>query len=126
MTLAAKEIVSLVAKLAPSDRLQLVETILATLDEPALEISAAWAKEATDRLAIYGRGKLGAVDNCEVFGDRDRQRRFATWLLLWKRFAKLAIIHSPRFPASGIDSNCSENFPFASRRACSASHSSRP
>lgn len=65
-------VASLVAKLPPSDRLQLVETILATLDKPDLEISAAWAAEAVDRLAAYRRGELAAVDESDVLGDLDR------------------------------------------------------
>lgn len=73
MTQAALELASLAAKLAPSDRLQLVETILATLDKPDPEISAAWANEATDRLAAYRRGELAAIDESEVFGDLDRE-----------------------------------------------------
>lgn len=72
MTHAAEELASLAAKLAPSDRLQLVETILATLDRPDPEISAAWAKEAEERLAAYRRGELVVVDENEVFGDLDR------------------------------------------------------
>jgi putative addiction module component (TIGR02574 family) len=66
---AAQELASQAAKLSPSDRLQLVETILATLDQPDPEISAAWAAEAEDRLAAYRRGELAAVDESEVFGD---------------------------------------------------------
>jgi putative addiction module component (TIGR02574 family) len=72
MTQAAQELATMAAKLAPSDRLQLVETILATLDKPDPEISAAWAVEAEDRLAAYRRGELAAVDESEVFGDLDR------------------------------------------------------
>jgi putative addiction module component (TIGR02574 family) len=71
MTFAAAELASLAAKLPPSDRLELVETILATLDKPDPEIVAAWAKEADDRLAAYRRGELAAVDESEVFGDLD-------------------------------------------------------
>lgn len=73
MTLVAQELASLAAKLPPSDRLQLVETILATLDRPDPEISAAWAAEAEDRLAAYRRGDLAAVDEGDVFGDLDAQ-----------------------------------------------------
>ena len=73
MPLAANEIASLAARLPPSERLQLVETILATLDKPDPEISAAWAAEAVDRLAAYRRGELAAVDEGDVFGDLDRQ-----------------------------------------------------
>lgn len=72
MTLAAQELASLAAKLTPSDRLQLVETILATLDQPDPEIGAAWTAEAEDRLAAYRRGDLAAVDENAVFGDLGR------------------------------------------------------
>jgi len=72
MTQAALELATMAAKLAPSDRLQLVETILATLDKPDPEISAAWSAEAQDRLAAYRRGELEVVDESEVFGDLDR------------------------------------------------------
>ncbi len=72
MTHAAQELATQAAKLSPSDRLQLVETILATLDQPDPEISAAWAAEAEDRLAAYRRGELAAVDESEVFGDLRR------------------------------------------------------
>lgn len=71
MTQAALELATMAAKLVPSDRLQLVETILATLDKPDPEISDAWADEAKDRLAAYRRGELAAVDESEVFGDLD-------------------------------------------------------
>jgi len=71
MTFAAAELASLAAKLPPSDRLELVETILATLDKPDPEISAAWVAEAQDRLAAYHRGELAALDESEVFGDLD-------------------------------------------------------
>jgi putative addiction module component (TIGR02574 family) len=69
MTHAALELAAQAAKLPPSDRLQLVETILATLDKPDPAIAAAWANEAEDRLAAYRRGELVAVDEKEVFGD---------------------------------------------------------
>lgn len=72
MTHVTAELASLAAKLPPSDRLELVETILATLDKPDPEISAAWAAEAQDRLAAYRRGELAAVDESEVFGDLNR------------------------------------------------------
>ncbi|MFA6310402.1 MAG: addiction module protein [Sterolibacterium sp.] len=69
MTHDAEELVSLAARLPASERLQLVESILATLDKPDPEIAAAWAGEAQDRLAAYQRGELTAVSEEEVFGD---------------------------------------------------------
>lgn len=69
MTHDAEELVSLAARLPASERLQLVESILATLDKPDPEIAAAWAGEAQDRLAAYKRGELSAVSEEDVFGD---------------------------------------------------------
>jgi len=68
MTQATQELSQLAAKLPPSERLQLIEEILASLDRPDPEIVSAWAKEADDRLAAYRRGELSAVDDNEVFG----------------------------------------------------------
>jgi putative addiction module component (TIGR02574 family) len=73
MTTVTQELASQAAKLPPSERLQLIETILATLDKPDPDIEAAWATEAEDRLSAYRRGELAAVDEREVFGDLDRQ-----------------------------------------------------
>ena len=72
MIQATLDIATQAAKLPPSDRLQLVETILATLDKPDPEISAAWAAEAEDRLVAYRRGELAAVDESDIFIDLDR------------------------------------------------------
>lgn len=69
MTQATQDLATQAAKLPPSDRLQLVETILATLDQPDPVIAAAWSAEAEDRLAAYRRGELAAVDEQDVFGD---------------------------------------------------------
>lgn len=71
MTHAAEELVTLAAKLPPSERLRLIESILATLDKPDPEIAAAWANEAQDRLAAYNRGEIAAVSEEEVFGYSD-------------------------------------------------------
>ena len=48
-------------KLSPSERLQLVDDILASLDEPDPNIDRLWAKEAEDRLAAYRRGEIKAI-----------------------------------------------------------------
>lgn len=69
MTQVAEELTSRVAMLPPGERLQLVESILATLDKPDPEITAAWSKEAEDRLAAYRRGEIAAVDESDVFDD---------------------------------------------------------
>ena len=69
MTHDAEKLVSLAARLPASERLQLVESILATLDKPDPEIAAAWVLEAEGRLAAYRRGEIAAVSEEEVFGD---------------------------------------------------------
>jgi putative addiction module component (TIGR02574 family) len=71
MIQATLDLATQAAKLSPTDRLQLVETILATLDKPDPEISAAWAAEAEERLAAYRRGELVTVDEGDVFSDLD-------------------------------------------------------
>jgi hypothetical protein len=72
MAHAAAELASEAAKLPPSERLELVESILATLDRPDPALAAAWAREATDRLAAWRRGELPAVDGDEPFVNLER------------------------------------------------------
>ena len=61
MTEAAKTLSMQARKLSPSERLQLVDDILASLDEPDTNIDRLWAKEAEDRLAAYRRGEINAI-----------------------------------------------------------------
>jgi len=61
MTEAAKTLSVQARKLSPSERLELVDDILASLDEPDPNIDKLWAKEAEDRLAAYRRGELKAI-----------------------------------------------------------------
>lgn len=53
-------------KLPPTERIALVDDILASLDQPDSEIDRLWAKEAEDRLAAYRRGEIKAVSLDEV------------------------------------------------------------
>jgi putative addiction module component (TIGR02574 family) len=48
-------------KLSPSERLRLVDDILASLDEPDPNIDRLWAKEAEERLSAYRRGEIKAI-----------------------------------------------------------------
>lgn len=54
------------AQLSPAERMKLVERILDTLDTPAPNLDALWAKEAEDRLAAYRRGEIPAIPLAEV------------------------------------------------------------
>lgn len=53
-------------KLAPLERLELVDAILNSLDEPDKEIDQLWSQEAEERLAAYRRGELKAIPLNEV------------------------------------------------------------
>ena len=53
-------------KLSPTARLELVDAILGSLDEPDREIDRLWSQEAEDRLAAYWHGELKTVSLDEV------------------------------------------------------------
>jgi putative addiction module component (TIGR02574 family) len=48
--------------LSPTERIELVEEILDSLDGTDLAIDRLWTREAADRLAAYRRGELPAKD----------------------------------------------------------------
>ena len=66
MTKSAKALSDEARKLSADERLELVEDILASLDEPDPAIDRLWAKEAEERLAAYRRGEIKAVPLQEV------------------------------------------------------------
>ena len=66
MTDAAKKLSSQARKLSASERVELVDSILASLDEPDPAIDQLWAREAEERLAAYRRGEIKAVPLQEV------------------------------------------------------------
>jgi putative addiction module component (TIGR02574 family) len=47
--------------LRPSEKAQLIDRLISTLDKPDKEIDKLWAKEAEDRIDAYDQGKLKAV-----------------------------------------------------------------
>ncbi len=47
--------------LKPSERAELVDKLLSSLDEPDKEIDRLWTKEAEDRIDAYERGEIKAV-----------------------------------------------------------------
>ena len=59
--------------LPPDERLELVDQILESLDEPNSEVDALWAKEAEDRLSAYRRGDLQAIPMTEVLAKYPRR-----------------------------------------------------
>jgi len=47
--------------LRPSEKVQLIDKLISTLDKPDKEIDELWAKEAEDRIDAYDQGKLKVV-----------------------------------------------------------------
>ncbi len=66
MTIAAETLFAQVVQLPPAERVQVVERILDSLDEPDASLDALWAKEADSRLTAYRRGEVRAVALSEV------------------------------------------------------------
>ena len=66
MTNAAKTLRAQARKLSPAERIELVDDILASLDEPDAAVDRLWAREAEERLAAYRRGEIKAVALEEV------------------------------------------------------------
>jgi len=66
MTTTAEALSAQAVKLPPEQRMEVVERILDSLDEPDAALDALWAREAEDRLAAYRRGEVKAVALSEV------------------------------------------------------------
>lgn len=66
MTTTAEALSAQAAKLPPEERLQVVERILDSLDQPDASLDSVWAHEADNRLAAYRRGEIEAVALSEV------------------------------------------------------------
>ena len=47
--------------LRPSEKAQLIDKLISSLDKPDKEIDELWAKEAEDRIDAYDQGKLKTV-----------------------------------------------------------------
>jgi len=66
MTDDAKRLSVAAQNLAPSDRLELVERLLDSLDAPDNAVDQLWTTEAESRLAAYRRGDIQAVPLASV------------------------------------------------------------
>jgi putative addiction module component (TIGR02574 family) len=66
MTTTAEALSAQAVKLPPEERMEVVERILNSLDEPDAALDALWAKEADVRLAAYRRGEVKAVTLSDV------------------------------------------------------------
>lgn len=66
MTEATKTLSQQARKLSTEERIELVDDILTSLDEPNPTNDRLWTKEAEDRLAAYRRGEIKALSLEEV------------------------------------------------------------
>jgi putative addiction module component (TIGR02574 family) len=66
MTEATKTLITQARKLSTAERVELVDDILSSLNEPDKEMDRLWAKEAEDRWAAYQRGEIKALPLEEV------------------------------------------------------------
>lgn len=61
-----KHILQDALELPPSKKAELVNQLLASLDEPDLEIDALWEKEAEERVRAYEKGEIRSKPLREV------------------------------------------------------------
>ena len=66
MTHTAEALSAQVVQLTPAERMEVVERILDSLDQPDSTLESLWAKEADDRLAAYRRGEIKTLALSEV------------------------------------------------------------
>lgn len=68
------ELIAEVTSLPVEERLQVVDSLLQSLNQPRLSVDKAWAEESQRRLDEIKSGKVATVDGATVFDK------------VWKRF----------------------------------------
>ena len=76
MTPTSETLSTQAAQLAPEERIQLVERILNSLDQPDAALDVLWANDASDRLAAYRRGEIKAVGLPDVIAKYQQSARY--------------------------------------------------
>ena len=69
---AIEQILNEISPLKPLDKLQLIDKILASLNQPSSSIDEIWANEAEARVNAYDRGLVSIVNEDDVFGKYKR------------------------------------------------------
>lgn len=77
MTPTTEILITQATQLTPEERVQLVERILNSLDQPDMTLDALWASEANDRLAAYRRGEIKAVGLPDVIAKHRQSACYA-------------------------------------------------
>jgi putative addiction module component (TIGR02574 family) len=63
---ASSEILKEALNLTPTEKAELIDKLLSSLDEPDKELEDLWAKEAEDRIEAYEQGKIKALSIKEI------------------------------------------------------------
>jgi putative addiction module component (TIGR02574 family) len=75
MTKQAGHILAEALELSPSERAELVESILSSFEFKSRDdIDALWAAEAEERIAAFDRGEMAAIPAIDVFSEIDKNR----------------------------------------------------
>ena len=67
MAASAITILNQALKLSSSDRADVVEKLISSLDEPDPTIDSIWAKEADSRVEAFERGEIESISAEKVF-----------------------------------------------------------
>lgn len=67
--MTAEEILKSALTLTPTERFELVERVLGSLDNPDPEIDRIWIEEAERRLVAYRAGRVQGIPAEEILGD---------------------------------------------------------
>jgi putative addiction module component (TIGR02574 family) len=62
----SKEILKEALNLTPTEKAELIDKLLTSLDKPDKELDDLWAGEAEDRIDAYEQGKIKALSIQEV------------------------------------------------------------
>ena len=76
MTTTVEMLSAQAAQLPPAERMEVVERILDSLDQPDAALDTLWANEAGDRLAAYRRGEIKAVGLPDVIPKYQQSARY--------------------------------------------------
>ena len=76
MTPTSETLIAEAAQLTPKKRIQVVERILNSLDQPDAALDVLWANDASDRLAAYRRGEIKAVGLPDVIAKYQQSARY--------------------------------------------------
>ena len=63
-----QEVIEMALKLKPHERLEVIDKLNDSLDQPDPEIDRLWGEEAVRRLEAHRRGELGAIPMEDIFG----------------------------------------------------------